>query len=44
MIEHLKYLYDNFDKLTEEENFYLTNIINKLINNQKKLEKLEKNY
>lgn len=42
MTEHLKYLYDNFDKLIEEENFYLTNIINKLINNQKKLEKLEK--
>lgn len=44
MIERLKYLFDNFDKLTDEENMYLSNIIEQLINKQENLDELEKKY
>lgn len=42
MSERLKYLYDNFDKLTIEENMYLSSIIDQLINKQTYLDELEK--
>lgn len=42
MIEWLKYLFDNFDKLTDEENIYLSSIIDQLINKQVELDELEK--
>ena len=42
MIERLKYLFDNFDKLTDEENMYLSSIIDQLINKQVELDELEK--
>ena len=40
MIECLKYLFDNFDKLTDEENIYLSSIIDQLINKQVELDEL----
>lgn len=42
MTERLKYIYDNFDKLTNEEKAYLSHVINQLINKQTKLDDLEK--
>ena len=42
MTERLKYLFDNFDKLTDEENMYLSSIIEQLINKQENLDELEK--
>ena len=42
MTDRLKYLYNNFDKLTEEENMYLSSIVDQLINKKTNLEELEK--
>ena len=42
MTERLKYLFDNFDKLTDDENMYLSSIIDQLINKQVNLDELEK--
>ena len=42
MTERLKYLFDNFDKFTVEENKFLSSIIEQLINKQTSLDELEK--
>ena len=42
MKERLKYFYNNFNKLTDEENMYLSSIIDQLINKKANLDELEK--